>query len=100
MRELDMMTPSLTPRQAQILTYIGEGMTNREIGQRLGLAEKTIKNAVTPILAALGVTRRAPAAAIYAANIRSDKPGRIQRPERRSLPDRHDRSLTGIGTAR
>lgn len=98
MREPNVMTPSLTPRQAQILSYIGDGMTNREIGQRLGLAEKTIKNSVTLILAALGVTRRAHAAAIYAANTRSGKSGLIQRLERRSLTDPRDRSVC-IGTA-
>ena len=89
-------TPLLTPRQAQILAYIGEGMTNREIGQRLGLAEQTIKNSVTLILAALGVTRRAHTA-IYAANTRNGKSGRIQRQERGLLPASHDRRVDSVG---
>lgn len=58
--------PVLSPRQEQILTLIGEGMTNREIGERLGVAEKTIKNAVTGLMACLNVQRRSQAA-VYAA---------------------------------
>jgi two-component system response regulator DevR len=58
--------PGLTPRQDQILTLIGEGMTNRQIGERLGVAEKTIKNSVTGLLACLNMQRRSQAAA-YAA---------------------------------
>ncbi|MET0965103.1 MAG: LuxR C-terminal-related transcriptional regulator [Nakamurella sp.] len=54
--------PVLTPRQEQILELIGEGMTNREIGVRLGVAEKTIKNSVTGLLASLNVQRRSQAA--------------------------------------
>jgi two-component system, NarL family, response regulator DevR len=59
-------TPGLTPRQEQILVLIGEGLTNREIGERLGVAEKTIKNCVTGLLASLNLKRRSQAAA-YAA---------------------------------
>jgi DNA-binding NarL/FixJ family response regulator len=59
-------TPGLTPRQEQILALIGEGMTNRQIGERLGVAEKTIKNSVTGLLACLNMQRRSQAAA-YAA---------------------------------
>jgi len=54
--------PVLTPRQEQILALIGEGMTNREIGARLGVTEKTIKNSVTGLLASLNVQRRSQAA--------------------------------------
>ena len=56
----------LTPRQEQILDCIAQGMTNRQIGQHLGLAEQTVKNAITGVLAALGVKRRVQAA-VYAA---------------------------------
>ena len=59
-------TPGLTPRQEQILALIGEGMTNREIGDRLGVTEKTIKNSVTGLLACLNMQRRSQAA-VYAA---------------------------------
>jgi two-component system response regulator DevR len=60
-----MTVESLTPRQEQILVLIGEGMTNREIGERLGVTEKTIKNSVTGLLACLNVQRRSQAA-VYA----------------------------------
>jgi len=48
----------LTPREDQILSLIGLGLTNREIGGRLGIAEQTVKNTVTMVLAKLGVQRR------------------------------------------
>jgi two-component system response regulator DevR len=59
-------TPMLTARQEQILVLIGDGLTNREIGVRLGVAEKTIKNCVTGLLACLNMQRRSQAA-VYAA---------------------------------
>src|ERR1700712_194627 len=52
----------LTPREDQVLSLIGLGLTNREIGLRLGIAEKTVKNTVTVVLAKLGFQRRAQAA--------------------------------------
>ena len=52
----------LTEQQLKILTLLAEGLTNREIGTRLYLAEKTVKNHVTRILAKLGVQRRTQAA--------------------------------------
>ncbi|MGW0859081.1 response regulator [Streptomyces sp. NPDC002690] len=52
----------LTPRERQILDLIGEGLTNREIAARLFLAEKTVKNRISAILAKLGVGRRIQAA--------------------------------------
>lgn len=52
----------LTPRERQILDLIGEGLTNREIAERLFLAEKTVKNRISAILAKLGVGRRIQAA--------------------------------------
>jgi DNA-binding CsgD family transcriptional regulator len=48
----------LTPREDQVLGLIGLGLTNREIGDRLGIAEKTVKNTVTAVLSKLGVQRR------------------------------------------
>jgi DNA-binding NarL/FixJ family response regulator len=50
--------PVLTPRQQAVLRLIGQGLTNREIADHLGLTEKTVKNHVTAILAELGVARR------------------------------------------
>jgi len=52
----------LTPRENQVLELIGEGLTNREIGCRLGIVEKTVKNSITTVFAKLGVQRRAQAA--------------------------------------
>ncbi|MDQ2845985.1 MAG: LuxR C-terminal-related transcriptional regulator [Actinomycetota bacterium] len=60
------MVTSLTPREQQVLHEIGGGLTNREIGLRLGIAEKTVKNTVTVVLAKLGLHRRAQAAVYIA----------------------------------
>jgi two-component system, NarL family, response regulator DevR len=53
---------ALTGTESQILDLITEGLTNRQIGERLYLAEKTVKNHVTGLLAKLGVQRRTQAA--------------------------------------
>jgi two-component system response regulator DevR len=56
--------PGLTDREREILALIGEGLTNRQIGRRLFLAEKTVKNHISRLLAKLGVERRVQAAVI------------------------------------
>jgi two-component system response regulator DevR len=56
--------PGLTDREREILALIGEGLTNRQIGQRLFLAEKTVKNHISRLLGKLGVERRIQAAVI------------------------------------
>ncbi|MGW3115792.1 response regulator [Streptomyces sp. NPDC001107] len=56
--------PGLTDREREILSLIGEGLTNRQIGRRLFLAEKTVKNHISRLLAKLGVERRIQAAVI------------------------------------
>ncbi|WP_037864363.1 response regulator [Streptomyces sp. NRRL S-340] len=56
--------PGLTDREREILALVGEGLTNRQIGQRLYLAEKTVKNHISRLLAKLGVERRIQAAVI------------------------------------
>jgi two-component system, NarL family, response regulator DevR len=53
---------SLTDQERRILDLIGEGLTNRQIGERLFLAEKTVKNYVSNLLAKLGMQRRTQAA--------------------------------------
>jgi two-component system, NarL family, response regulator DevR len=58
----------LTPPERQILDLIAEGMTNRQIGENMYLAEKTVKNHVSHLLTKLGMARRSEAAA-YAARI-------------------------------
>ena len=55
---------SLTEREREILALIAEGLTNRQIGERLFLAEKTVKNYVSSLLAKLGLERRTQAAVL------------------------------------
>jgi DNA-binding NarL/FixJ family response regulator len=57
---------TLTEQERKILTLIAEGLTNRQIGERLFLAEKTVKNYVSSILAKLGLERRTQAAVLAA----------------------------------
>ena len=54
----------LTDQERRILDLIGEGLTNRQIGERLYLAEKTVKNHVSSVLAKLGLQRRTQAAVL------------------------------------
>jgi DNA-binding NarL/FixJ family response regulator len=61
----------LTGQERRILELIGEGLTNRQIGERMYLAEKTVKNYVSALFAKLGMERRTQAAA-YAARIFED----------------------------
>ncbi|MGA5817001.1 response regulator [Kitasatospora sp. NPDC094028] len=56
----------LTRQERRILDLIGEGMTNRQIGNELHLAEKTVKNYVSSLLAKMGMERRTQAAAFVA----------------------------------
>ncbi|MGW3244785.1 response regulator [Streptomyces sp. NPDC001070] len=63
----------LTDQEKRILDLIGEGLTNRQIGDRLHLAEKTVKNYVSSLLAKLGMQRRTQAAA-YVARLRPGRP--------------------------
>jgi DNA-binding NarL/FixJ family response regulator len=56
----------LTEQESKILELIGEGLTNRQIGERVFLAEKTVKNYVSGLYAKLGMQRRAQAAALAA----------------------------------
>lgn len=55
---------SLTPREREVLDLIGEGLTNAQIGKRLFLSEKTVKNNISRLLAKLGVERRIQAAVL------------------------------------
>ncbi|GHG97322.1 response regulator [Streptomyces lanatus] len=70
---------SLSPRERDILALIGEGLTNREIGHKLYLSEKTVKNHISRLLAKLGVQRRVQAA-VLASHLEqpetSERPGR------------------------
>jgi two-component system, NarL family, response regulator DevR len=62
----------LTPTEGRILEMIAEGSTNRQIGERIHLAEKTVKNYVSTILTKLQVSRRAEAAAYLASRRRAE----------------------------
>ncbi|MEU0550453.1 response regulator transcription factor [Micromonospora sp. NPDC005979] len=55
---------SLTEQERRILEYVAEGLTNREIAGRMFLAEKTVKNYVSSVLAKLGLERRTQAAVL------------------------------------
>ncbi|HVQ90128.1 MAG TPA: response regulator transcription factor [Mycobacteriales bacterium] len=59
---------ALTEQERKVLELIAEGLTNRQIGERLFLAEKTVKKYVSSLLAKLGLQRRAQAVA-YAASV-------------------------------
>ena len=54
----------LTEQERKILALIAEGLTNRQIGERIFLAEKTVKNYVSSILSKLGLERRTQAAVL------------------------------------
>jgi DNA-binding NarL/FixJ family response regulator len=67
---------ALSPREREILALIGEGLTNRQIGKRLYLSEKTVKNNVSRLLAKLGVERRVQAAVIATQSTPQGEPHR------------------------
>jgi DNA-binding NarL/FixJ family response regulator len=68
---------SLSPREREILALIGDGLTNREIGKKLYLSEKTVKNHISRLLAKLGVQRRVQAAVLAS---------QLEHPNTASLP--------------
>jgi DNA-binding NarL/FixJ family response regulator len=65
----------LTGQERKILSLISEGLTNRQIAEQMYLAEKTVKNYVSHVLAKLGMSRRSEAAA-YAARLAERRRGR------------------------
>jgi DNA-binding NarL/FixJ family response regulator len=66
--EEDPGAPHLTDQERKILDLLAEGLTNRQIGERLYLAEKTVKNYVSNLLMKLGMHRRTEAA-VYATRL-------------------------------
>ncbi|RSM57212.1 DNA-binding response regulator [Amycolatopsis sp. WAC 01376] len=64
-------TAGLSEQERTVFELIGEGLTNREIGERMFLAEKTVKNYVSRILAKLGIQRRTQAA-VMATELKRD----------------------------
>ena len=71
--EKDPKLARLSPQEERILDMIGEGLTNRQIAERIHLSDKTVKNYVSNILAKLEVARRAEAAS-YVARVRAERP--------------------------
>jgi len=69
--QVDPSIQQLTPQEQRILELIGQGMTNREIGATLFLAEKTVKNYVSSMLAKLGLSSRTQAAIFATKHSRS-----------------------------
>jgi DNA-binding NarL/FixJ family response regulator len=63
--EEDPRLTSLSEQERRILSLIAEGLTNRQIAERMHLAEKTVKNYVSNLLAKLGMQRRTEAAVFY-----------------------------------
>jgi two-component system, NarL family, response regulator DevR len=63
---------ALTQREREVLELIADGLTNRQIGERMFLAEKTVKNYVSSLLAKLGMERRTQAA-VFGAEIRREE---------------------------
>ncbi|GAA4880863.1 MULTISPECIES: response regulator transcription factor [Saccharopolyspora] len=68
----------LTDRERQVLELVGEGLTNREIAKRMYLAEKTVKNYVSQMLAKLSMRHRSEAA-VLATELRLDRGSRDRR---------------------
>ena len=71
--EKDPKLARLSPQEERILDMVGEGLTNREIAERIHLSDKTVKNYVSTILQKLEVARRAEAAS-YVARAKAGKP--------------------------
>ncbi|MCZ4499711.1 MAG: response regulator receiver [Marmoricola sp.] len=69
----------LTDQEMKLLAFITEGLTNKEIGERMFLAEKTVKNYVSSVLSKLGVERRTQAAVIAAKLLGPESGGRTGR---------------------
>jgi two-component system response regulator DevR len=72
--EEDEALARLTDQERRILELIAEGLTNRQIAERIHLAEKTVKNYVSNVLSKLGMERRTQAA-VYAARLTDDPQG-------------------------
>jgi len=73
----DALTASLTAHETVILGHLADGLTNRQIADRMFLADKTVKNYVSNLLAKLGMDHRTQAA-VYAARLaerRAHRPG-------------------------
>ncbi len=78
-KDQDDPTEDLTPSELKVVDLIGEGLSNREIAERLSIAEKTVKTHITSLLSKMGLQRRTQVAAWVAARKNhawSQDPGR------------------------
>ncbi|MFV0309830.1 MAG: response regulator [Desertimonas sp.] len=75
----DELIARLSTQEREVLRHLAEGLTNRQIADRMFLAEKTIKNYVTAVLAKMGMSRRTEAA-VHAARHLETPPSGDQRP--------------------
>jgi DNA-binding NarL/FixJ family response regulator len=75
--EQDERLARLTEQERKVLDLLAEGLTNREIGERLHLAEKTIKNYVTALLSKMGMARRTEAAVYAVRHLPREETGSI-----------------------
>jgi two-component system, NarL family, response regulator DevR len=66
---------ALTARELEVLDLMTDGLTNRQIGERLFLSDKTVKNHASSILGKLGIERRSQAAVLGAEARRAGRPG-------------------------
>jgi two-component system, NarL family, response regulator DevR len=62
----------LSPQERRVVAYLAEGLTNKEIGDRLGLTEKTVKNYLATIFSKLNIARRTQAAALFVEASKND----------------------------
>lgn len=63
----------LTPQERRVVALVTEGLTNRQIGEHLGLSEKTVKNYVSNVLAKLGMAHRSEVA-VYGSRLAARRP--------------------------
>ncbi len=76
----DSRLASLTPRERSVLELLAGGLTNRQIGEEMGVTEKTVKNYVSNVLTKLGMRRRTEAA-VFAARL-ADSPLKAENAQR------------------
>lgn len=64
----------LSPQERRVVAYLADGLTNKEIGDRLGLTEKTVKNYLATIFSKLNIARRTQAAALFVEAGKNENP--------------------------
>ncbi|NUS55313.1 MAG: response regulator transcription factor [Streptomycetaceae bacterium] len=70
---VDPRLADLSPREREVLEFVTQGLTNRQIAQKMQLAEKTVKNYVSALLGKLGLERRVQAA-VFATEVHQAHP--------------------------